>query len=153
MRGMLLALSAVVVLAPEPATAGSGTPFHVAGTIHGDGAPDLGCRGFSYSHTGSLQSSLGPVVWTGDECVDALAQPGSFTISGRFSLDGGLITGTFEATGSPDATGSVQESGTFTITGGSGAYSSAHGAGTITIVARPTASEADIDLSGWLHVP
>jgi len=149
-RWTLVALSAVVLLAPESAAAQAGTPFHVSGTIHGEGMPDLACRGFYYSHTGSMDSSLGPLGWTGDECVDAIAQPGAFTITGTFSLDNGLLTGRFEATGSPETTGQVSESGTFAITGGSGAYCGASGGGTITIVAQPTASTADVELTGSL---
>ncbi len=150
-RSILIALSAAVILVSGVGRADSNT-FHVTGTIHGSGTPDVSCRGFHYTHSGSLDSSIGPVDWTGDECVDLVAQPGMFTITGRFSLDDGLISGTFEATGgAPDATGRIQETGTFSITGGSGAYDGARGGGTITIVAQPIAGTAEVELTGAIE--
>ena len=150
-RWMML-LSATALIAPVTGSAGTATTFHVTGTIHGSGTPDVSCRGFHYTHAGSLDGTPGPVEWVGEECVDLLAHPGRFTITGRFSLNGGLITGTFEATGGPpDATGVIRESGTFAITAGSGAYDGARGDGTITIAAQPAAGTADVELIGTIQ--
>lgn len=152
-RSIIMALSATLILIPAVAGADSASNFHVTGTIHGNGAPDVSCRGFFYTHTGSLNGTLGPVAWTGDECVDLVAQPGGFTITGRFSLNDGLLTGTFEATGGPpDATGRIRESGTFSITEGSGAFDGALGSGTIAIIAQPLAGIAEVELAGAITV-
>jgi hypothetical protein len=123
------------------------------GTIQESMTPDLACRGFHLTSTGTLSGvPLGEAVWSASECVDFLANPGGVTVrDGTFSLDDGLLIGTSSARGGlPDATGHVFVMGPFSITGGSGAYTGAQGGGTLTAVVNVIAQTAELELNGDL---
>lgn len=151
-RPMILLVVVASLLVPGTSNAEPGIRFHMAGTLQGSGIPDPACSGFRYATTGPFDGTpLGSVHWRGSECVDILSNPGSFAISGAFSLNQGLLTGTYEGhEGLPDATGRVYGWGTFSITGGSDTYAGATGNGSFTVIAQPVASTAYLELMGTL---
>ena len=152
-RSVFLLLTVAALLASGTSNAQPSAYFHMAGTLQGTGMLDLACNGFHYATVGSLDGTpLGPVDWTGSECVDVLSNPGGFVISGSFSLNDGLLTGSYHGhAGLPDATGRVYGWGTFSIIGGSGAYAGASGSGIFAVTARPANSTAYMELIGSLE--
>ncbi|MEX2457946.1 MAG: hypothetical protein WD770_03055 [Actinomycetota bacterium] len=152
-RSLLLLLTAASVLVPQPAGAKQATHFHMTGTLQGSGTLDPTCNGFRYATAGPFDGTpLGPVHWTGSECVDALSSLGGFTIWGGFSLNEGAFTGTYRGhAGLPDAAGRIRGWGKFSMTGGTGKYAGVTASGIFTVVAQPVASTADLELIGTLE--
>jgi len=107
-----------------------------------------------FQSVGALDGApTGAVDWTGGSCVDLIMQPGNVTVrDGSFSLADGLLEGTYEATGGPDATGHVVVTETFTLTGGNGVYEGATGSGTFTADVDLFTTIADVTLIGSLEL-
>ncbi len=150
---------AALAIAPFAARAATESSFRVDISYVVSPNPDTACDGTRDTASGLVaeSSTTGAGTWTGTECADLIANPGSITIhDGTFLIadrSNNTITGTYSGhAGAPDSGLNVYPSGTFTITGGRGLYEGATGGGIFAGTAN-LSGPATATFSGTIDLP